>query len=180
MALRNRSLDITPVLHGLQGDRVLGVALPPGASLALLVRHNFTKTPFRSPSGRHCVPDSVVLSDTLTVEMLVVLLLHDDGTLPLLLGVALVVVHGGAVLVQQVLTLLLVDNLLELPLDRMALLLVDSVALGLSLVLHVRLLHVPALGRRSTRTIFILMMRLVVRLVMRLNVQRSTAGDKDS
>ena len=58
-------------------------------------------------------------------------------SLPLLLGVALVVVHGDAVLVQQVLTLLLVDRLLELPLDRMTLLLVDSFALPLSLVLHI-------------------------------------------
>ena len=110
MALRNRSLDITPVLHGLQGDRVLGVALPPGASLALLVRHNLTNLVnfglalpvghrlailvehLAAGPGRH----SVVIDGALAVEILVALHLNVDGTLPLLL----------------------VDSLLELPLDR--------------------------------------------------------------
>ena len=114
MALRNRSLDITPVLHGLQGDRVLGVALPPGASLALLVRHNLTNLVnfglalpvghrlailvehLAAGPGRHSVTDSVVLDGALAVEILVALLLDVDGTLPLIL----------------------VDSLLELPLDR--------------------------------------------------------------
>merc|ERR1719470_604377 len=191
-------LPALPALHGLLGDGVFGVALLPGAGLALLVRHNLAHLVHLSLAlpvghrlavlvvhlaagpGRHRVADSVVLSGALTAKILVALLLDKDGTLPLLLGVALVVVHGGAVLVQQVHTLLLVDSLLELPLDRMALLLVDSVALRLSLMLNMRLLHVPALSRGCSRTVFILTKRLVVRFVMRLNVQRSTAGDKDS
>ena len=115
--------------------------------------------------GRHRVTDSVVMGGALSVEVLLVFLLIEDGALPILLGVALVLVHGGAVLVQQILALLLV--LLKLILDRVTFLLVDSVALFLSLVLHLELLHFPALSRWFRPTL-VLLLRLVMGLVMRL------------
>merc|ERR1719470_284422 len=54
-----------------------GLALPVGHRLAILVEH------LAAGPGRHRVADSVVLGGALTVEILVALLLHEDGTLPL-------------------------------------------------------------------------------------------------
>merc|ERR1719470_575399 len=82
-------LPALPALHSLLGDGVFGVALPPGASLALLVRHNLAHLVhlglallvghrlavlvehLAAGPGRHRVTDSVVLSGALTVEILV-------------------------------------------------------------------------------------------------------------
>ena len=59
------------------------------------------------------------------------------------------------------LALVLVDGLLQRLLDRLTLLLVEGVALPLGLVLHLGLLHVPALslGRRGA---VLIMLRLVM------------------
>merc|ERR1719341_3145526 len=187
-------LPTLPVLDSLPGDGVLGVAFLPAAGLALLVRHHLADLVhlglalpvghsfavlvihLATGPGGDKIADSVILGGALAVELLVTLLLVEDGAFPLLLVVAFVVVHGGAV---QVLALLLVDSLLELPLDRMTLLLVDSVTLPLSLVLHLRLLHIPALCRGGGGAVIVLVVRLVVRLVMRLHVQSSGTGDKE-
>merc|ERR1719341_682735 len=190
-------LPTLPVLDSLPGDGVLGVAFLPAAGLALLVRHHLADLVHlglalpvghsfavlvihlaTGPGGDN-IADSVILGGALAVELLVTSLLVEDGAFPLLLVVAFVVVHGGAVLVLQVLALLLVDSLLELPLDRMTLLLVDSVTLPLSLVLHLRLLHIPALCRGGGGAVIILVVSLTVRLVVRFHVQSSDTGDKE-
>ena len=96
-------LPALPVLHGLLGDGVIGGALAHlvHRGLALPVGHLATGP------GRHCVIDKVVFGGSLAMDVLVTLLLIEDGALPLLLGVELVVVRGGAVLVLQILVLLL-------------------------------------------------------------------------
>ena len=87
------------------------------------------------------------------MEVLVALLHIDGGALQLLLRCALVVVHGGADLVHQVLALLLNGCLLLLSPNRATHLPVDSVVLLLHLIsvpgqLHHLLLPQLQLGLR--------------------------------
>merc|ERR1719339_505081 len=158
-------LTTLPVLDRLPGDRVLGVAFLPGTGLTFLVGHHLA----------HLVHLSLALPVGHRLEVFVKHLAAGPGRH----NIADSVILGGALAVKLLATLLLVESLLELPLDRMTLFLVDCVTLPLSLVLHVRLLHIPALCRGSGGAVLILVVRLTVRLVVGLNVQSSGTGDKE-